>query len=382
MAKLTRKTQKIFGSTAGANQLAKIGSLANGSPARYTGSTVDADTIQSLSEYLAGWFSCVVGSNSPAIEDMNALNWLFARQLAYIFQSGIPEYDASTTYYIGSIVNDGFGIPYVSLTDNNTGNAVSNASYWISLPSKLVDGVTLQSVANVLSIKNQGVDTAQLKDLSVTTGKIAASAVDSTKLASNSVTTSAITNANVTLPKLDSTLSFLVPKVMCSWHAIQTAGTYGRSGNTVTIAMTAHGMTTGQIAGLVFSAGTGGTATSGYYAITNTGANSFTIQDPSSGTITGSPSVTRNYYIYASYNITNITYTSAGTFTINFTNALSSTNAIVVSGCGNTTSNANAYLIAPNNTATPFTTTYIKVSATDTAVGTNFTYNNIVIYCA
>jgi len=61
--------------------------------------------------------------------------------------------------------------------------------------------------------------------------------------------------------------------------------------------MTAHGMVTGNVATLAFSAGTGGTATNGAYPITVTDANTFTITDTASGTITGTPSVSRtNYY--------------------------------------------------------------------------------------
>lgn len=126
MAKLTRATQKVFGSTAGVNQIAKFGSLAAGAPAY----TTDPATIQSLANYLSGWFGAVVGANSPAIEDMNALCFLFARQIAYVMQAGVPEYDAATTYYTGSFASDSFGSIYVSLVDDNTGNAFTDSTKW------------------------------------------------------------------------------------------------------------------------------------------------------------------------------------------------------------------------------------------------------------
>ncbi len=126
MTKIARKTQKIFGSTAGASQIAQIGSLAAAAPVFST----DPDTIQALSNYLTGWFSVVIGSNSPAIEDMNALCFLFARQLAYLFQSGVAEWDTATVYYIGSFASDGVGNIYSSLTDTNTGNALTSAANW------------------------------------------------------------------------------------------------------------------------------------------------------------------------------------------------------------------------------------------------------------
>jgi hypothetical protein len=65
--------------------------------------------------------------------------------------------------------------------------------------------------------------------------------------------------------------------------------TYGRSGATVTIAKTAHGLTTGTVVGIHFVTGSGGTATDGNYAITVTTADAFTITDINTGTITGSP---------------------------------------------------------------------------------------------
>jgi hypothetical protein len=65
--------------------------------------------------------------------------------------------------------------------------------------------------------------------------------------------------------------------------------TYGRSGTTVTIAKTAHGLSTGAVVGIHFNGGTGGAATDGNYAITVTTADAFTITDINTGTITGTP---------------------------------------------------------------------------------------------
>jgi len=65
-----------------------------------------------------------------------------------------------------------------------------------------------------------------------------------------------------------------------------TTATYGRSGTTVTVTSTAHGLSTGDAIGVDFAAGTGGTATNGNYTVTVTGANTFTITDINSGSIT------------------------------------------------------------------------------------------------
>jgi hypothetical protein len=70
-----------------------------------------------------------------------------------------------------------------------------------------------------------------------------------------------------------------------------TTATYGRSGTTVTVSSTAHGLVTGDVRGFDFAAGTGGTATNGNYTITRVDANSFTLTDINSGTITATPTL-------------------------------------------------------------------------------------------
>ena len=69
-----------------------------------------------------------------------------------------------------------------------------------------------------------------------------------------------------------------------------TTATYGRSGTTVTVTQSAHGLTTGQVIGIEFSVGTGGAATNGNYAVTVTSSSVFTLTDINTGTITASPS--------------------------------------------------------------------------------------------
>jgi hypothetical protein len=74
-----------------------------------------------------------------------------------------------------------------------------------------------------------------------------------------------------------------------------TTATYGRSGTTVTVTQSAHGLTTGDVVGIDFAAGSGGTATNGNYVVTVTNSSTFTVTDINSGTITGSPAM-----VYAS----------------------------------------------------------------------------------
>jgi hypothetical protein len=67
---------------------------------------------------------------SPAQEDLNGLFLTITQQLAYILSSGIPEWDSTTTYYIGQFVRVG-GVLYVSIADSNVGNVVTNTNKWV-----------------------------------------------------------------------------------------------------------------------------------------------------------------------------------------------------------------------------------------------------------
>ena len=64
-----------------------------------------------------------------------------------------------------------------------------------------------------------------------------------------------------------------------------TVASYGRSGYTVTVASTGHGLTTGQQVGITFSVAGGVSATNGNYTVTVTDANTFTITDINTGTV-------------------------------------------------------------------------------------------------
>ena len=70
---------------------------------------------------------------------------------------------------------------------------------------------------------------------------------------------------------------------------VSSSVTYARSGNTVTVSKTAHGLLAGQVIGIDYDSGTGGSATPGNYVIATASANSFTVTDLNSGTITGTP---------------------------------------------------------------------------------------------
>lgn len=139
MAKITRKTQKIFaGNVSATDTVAQFGSLAAGSP-QYSS---DPDVIQALTAYGGGWTGALInapgGNSSPAYQDDNAIKFLVTRQLAYLFQSGLAEWDTATIYFVGSWVQVA-GICYVSKTDNNQGNLVTDANNWKTLASTFLN---------------------------------------------------------------------------------------------------------------------------------------------------------------------------------------------------------------------------------------------------
>ena len=129
--RIPRKNMKIFGKNATSTQIGVFGSFANGTP-DYSN---DPEDIQSLSAWEGGWYDAIVGGGNPAIQDFNGQMYVYAYQLASIFQDGIPAWNDETEYFIGSMVTNSLGDTFISLTDNNINNAVSDTSKWRSLES-------------------------------------------------------------------------------------------------------------------------------------------------------------------------------------------------------------------------------------------------------
>ena len=61
--------------------------------------------------------------------------------------------------------------------------------------------------------------------------------------------------------------------------------TYARTGTLVTVSKTAHGLATGDVVGIHFNSTGGVSATDGNYSITRVDANSFTLNDINTGSI-------------------------------------------------------------------------------------------------
>jgi hypothetical protein len=104
-----------------------------------------------------------------------------------------------------------------------------------------------------------------------------------------------------------------------------TTATYGRSGTTVTVSATAHGLVTGNVIGIDFAAGTGGTATNGNYSITRVDANSFTLTDINTGSITAGAAM-----VYSSKWL--LSYDTSATDVFNNSPVISSDGVLAVNG--------------------------------------------------
>lgn len=128
MAKIERKTQKIFANNAGSQQITAFGTAKLDNPTF----TTDVDVIQN-NNYLQGWDSSLESDLAPFKEDSTGLWYAITRQVAYLYQQGIAEWDAGTEYTQGSLVskyNNGNLEIYMSLQNNNTGNQLTEDGYW------------------------------------------------------------------------------------------------------------------------------------------------------------------------------------------------------------------------------------------------------------
>jgi hypothetical protein len=131
MSLIKRTIQKIFGGTADLNKdISVFGSLKAGRPAYAGGPGNPLENIQSLPAYEQGWTGATVRNNIAPLQDMNALQYLFSSQIAYLMQSGVAEWHKDQEYYEGSFCSHK-GILYVSIQGGvNIGNDVTKTNSW------------------------------------------------------------------------------------------------------------------------------------------------------------------------------------------------------------------------------------------------------------
>lgn len=130
MAKLPRVHQKIFAENAVAKEIGQFGSAVAGANKE----TGDIAEIQALEAWEKGWSEATVSKNRyPALQERNGIDKVITQQLAYMFQEGIPEWNAETEYSSTGLVKslDGNKIKlYRSLKDGNVGHLVSEPNWW------------------------------------------------------------------------------------------------------------------------------------------------------------------------------------------------------------------------------------------------------------
>ncbi|MBQ5473710.1 MAG: tail fiber protein [Lachnospiraceae bacterium] len=130
MAKITRATQKIFGENAPTTAITTFGTAKATTP----NNSRNPNDIQTAA-YLTGWENALEADFAPFVEDTNGLCYLFTRQLAYLYQQGVSEWDAGTTYYKNSlctVIENNNLVIKRSLTDNNINhNPVSDTTNWV-----------------------------------------------------------------------------------------------------------------------------------------------------------------------------------------------------------------------------------------------------------
>ena len=130
MAEIERKVQKVFGGNLSpSGNIAVYGSKLAGSVAY----SDNLDTIQNNS-WLVGLLGAISPNKAPYVQDLNAIFYVLSKQLAYIFQAGIPEWNSDTEYFAGKSIVRYNGVVYIAIA-NSTNQTPTNTSYWKPLIS-------------------------------------------------------------------------------------------------------------------------------------------------------------------------------------------------------------------------------------------------------
>lgn len=158
MAKKDRKNFRLFGNTGPDGDFGQFGTA--NSPVF----TKDIDLIQALAAWLTGWRAATVGDLRPAIQDMNSVCFVLAYMIFYMFERGVAEWDAGTTYYVNSIAQVD-GVLYLSLQDDNTNqDPETQPTYWSKLVKDYVkvfgkytvSGASLDRSVGIASVVKTG----------------------------------------------------------------------------------------------------------------------------------------------------------------------------------------------------------------------------------
>lgn len=113
----------------------------------YTGAT-GRTGLTGQNAWTEGWNAAVDANKAPTLQDMNAFFYVIQYNLCHIFQEGIAHYLAAKEYHLNSFVKTAVktngstgstgaigtgatGAVFLSVANDNTGNALSDASKWM-----------------------------------------------------------------------------------------------------------------------------------------------------------------------------------------------------------------------------------------------------------
>lgn len=149
MAEISRVKQKIFAKNADANDLGVVGSKSAGTPDYST----DVATLQSLAQFETGLRSMVTPTDAPYLQDQNSLFYIITSQLAYLFQAGVPAWEAATEYFTGKSYVNYNGRIYVALQDSTNKTPSTETEYW-------KDILTIENITDLQNELNNKANTA------------------------------------------------------------------------------------------------------------------------------------------------------------------------------------------------------------------------------
>lgn len=142
MPRINRVKAQIFAEASNNNGV--FGSLQTGTKLLSN----DIKTICSLPAYSAGWDEATIsGDKLPAMEEMQGLQYVNSKQIAYLLNQGMPEYDPETTYYKNQFCSVGQFF-YYSLVDNNLNHEPeSSPTFWARYSTGVANtvGIVLSS---------------------------------------------------------------------------------------------------------------------------------------------------------------------------------------------------------------------------------------------
>jgi hypothetical protein len=93
-----------------------------------------------------GWADVTNPTLWPKLRDFNSTMFTATQLIAYLMQTGIPEYHDQQEYFTGSMCSSG-GIIYVSQDDNNTDELLTDPLFWKKLTDIPENSITTFELA-------------------------------------------------------------------------------------------------------------------------------------------------------------------------------------------------------------------------------------------